>query len=183
MKNATLAVVPSPMLETLAARINAEHRAIEVALKAGLAHAYNAGMLLIEAKDACPHGRWLRWVAENCEFSERTAQNYMRVAERWDELQGCAERELDCGEGWNKLFWGFLTCQRDLAQLIRDCETVRWSSAANFTEVIDLVIEMMRDAWRRRYVAAGSPWGEGEEGLDAWLRDQLRQAEAKDLVN
>lgn len=41
------------------------------------------GKLLIEAKEAIPHGDWLPWLRDRVEFSERTAQNFMRVAREY----------------------------------------------------------------------------------------------------
>jgi hypothetical protein len=75
-------------LADLAAMINEEHRQAEAALREGLAHAKAAGDLLLQAKAQCPHGSWLPWLKANVNFSERTAQNYIRVAKRWDELVG-----------------------------------------------------------------------------------------------
>ncbi|MCZ6652965.1 MAG: DUF3102 domain-containing protein [Planctomycetota bacterium] len=69
-------------LRQLAKRINEEHAECERALKDGLQHAVEAGKLLIEAKKQCEHGKWLSWIKENCEFSPRTAQGYMRVFNR-----------------------------------------------------------------------------------------------------
>ena len=37
------------------------------------------GRCLTEAKQAIPHGEWLPWLNERVEFSERTAQNFMRL--------------------------------------------------------------------------------------------------------
>jgi ParB family chromosome partitioning protein len=74
-------------LEALAAEINAEHERCERVLKAGLKHAVKVGLLLLEAKDQIPHGDWGAWVEENVQFSRRTAQAYMRVAERLPELE------------------------------------------------------------------------------------------------
>ena len=42
------------------------------------------GYDLIEMKEICEHGEWLRWLA-GVGWKERTAQNYMRVAKAWDE--------------------------------------------------------------------------------------------------
>jgi hypothetical protein len=82
---AVVEVVEVTELDHLASQINAEHRAFETALRAAVYHAYNAGRLLKEAKDACIHGSWLDWIKQNCEFAERTAQDYMRFAEWMDE--------------------------------------------------------------------------------------------------
>ncbi len=88
MKNLT---TPNGVLAELAGRINAEHQQAETALRSGLEHARRAGELLIEAKGQCPHGRWLPWLEANVTFSPRTAQAYMRVADRWEELQAKAQ--------------------------------------------------------------------------------------------
>lgn len=42
------------------------------------------GYDLIEMKEICDHGEWLRWLA-SIGWKERTAQNYMKVAKAWDE--------------------------------------------------------------------------------------------------
>lgn len=39
------------------------------------------GEYLTEAKSILSHGDWLKWLAENVHFSERTAQRYMQLAE------------------------------------------------------------------------------------------------------
>lgn len=41
------------------------------------------GRRLIEAKQLLQHGQWQRWLAEKVEFSERTAQRFMRIAEAY----------------------------------------------------------------------------------------------------
>ena len=74
-------------LDTLAARINEEHRACETALKAGLGHALKAGELLVDAKKGVPHGSWNAWLQENFEGSDRTARAYMRVYSHREELE------------------------------------------------------------------------------------------------
>lgn len=41
------------------------------------------GQRLIEAKTMLPHGEWLPWLTERVEFSERTANRFMRLAREW----------------------------------------------------------------------------------------------------
>lgn len=41
------------------------------------------GRCLAEAKAVLPHGEWLPWLTERVEFSERTAQRFMRLAQEW----------------------------------------------------------------------------------------------------
>jgi hypothetical protein len=74
-------------LETLAMKINEEHRRCEQAFKVGLGHALKAGELLVEAKTLCVHGEWGRWLKDNFEGSERTAQAYMKVFRERGQLE------------------------------------------------------------------------------------------------
>ena len=61
-------------LPELVARVNQEHKQLKECVIKGAQHAVKAGELLWEAKRKTGHGRWLEWIAENCEFSDRTAQ-------------------------------------------------------------------------------------------------------------
>jgi hypothetical protein len=74
-------------LDGLAKRINEEHHRCEGAVNAALEHAMNAGDLLLEAKGSAPHGTWQGWLANHFDGSVRTAQAYMRVASRRDEVE------------------------------------------------------------------------------------------------
>ena len=49
------------------------------------------GQRLIEAKAMLPHGDWLPWLTEQVEFSERTAQSFMRLAREWSNPQALAD--------------------------------------------------------------------------------------------
>ncbi len=49
------------------------------------------GRGLIEAKGLLSHGEWLPWLSEKVEFSERSAQNFMRLAREWSNPQTLAD--------------------------------------------------------------------------------------------
>ena len=49
------------------------------------------GQRLIEAKSMLPHGKWIPWLTEQVEFSERTAQSFMRLAREWSNPQALAD--------------------------------------------------------------------------------------------
>lgn len=66
---------------SLAAEINSMHHAAQRAAKTAVAHAIKAGELLLVAKSKVPHGAWLTWLSENCDFSPSTATGYMRLAQ------------------------------------------------------------------------------------------------------
>jgi len=88
METNTTTLAPLPQL---AEQINHHHRACEAAMNRGLDHALQAGRLLIEAKAQVNHGGWLPWLKENFVGSDRTAQIYMRVADRWPEIEAKAQ--------------------------------------------------------------------------------------------
>lgn len=87
--------IMSSIKSGLAAQINAEHHLCRDAMQSGLEHAINAGNLLLEVKAQCVHGEWQAWLAANCEFPERTAQMYMRVARGLPLLEAKAQRVAD----------------------------------------------------------------------------------------
>jgi hypothetical protein len=64
----------------LATRIRSEHEAVRQSARQTLHHALKAGELLLEAKKHVHHGYWSDWLHEHCDMSQRTAQNYMRLA-------------------------------------------------------------------------------------------------------
>ena len=49
------------------------------------------GRCLMEAKEMLPHGQWLPWLTEQVEYSERTAQNFMRLAREFSNPQTLAD--------------------------------------------------------------------------------------------
>jgi hypothetical protein len=76
----------SNSLTDLAARINeAHHLAMHHAGEA-LVQAIACGQMLLEAKSKAGHGQWLPWLRQNVTFGERSAQGYMRIAERAPKL-------------------------------------------------------------------------------------------------
>src|SRR5690348_5927797 len=73
-------------LAELAIQINVEHGHVETAIRDGLAHARQAGVLLLQAKSRVPHGNWLAWLEAICRAKPRTASQYMRIAQNWDKI-------------------------------------------------------------------------------------------------
>jgi hypothetical protein len=64
----------------LVADINEQHRLFNSFAEKAIDHAIRCGLLLLQAKDSVKHGEWGNWLKANIKFSERQAQNYMRVA-------------------------------------------------------------------------------------------------------
>ena len=74
-------------LAKLAVEISREHQALRRAFKATFRSALRAGDLLNEAKAQAGHGNYTAWVEENCEFSDRTARVYTRLANNRDKVE------------------------------------------------------------------------------------------------
>jgi len=55
--------------------------------KITVAFAVEIGRRLTEAKSLLPHGEWGKWLQEQVEFSQRTANNFMRVFEEYGDQQ------------------------------------------------------------------------------------------------
>jgi hypothetical protein len=68
----------SEILEHPAAEINRLHCEIEGELRTTLVKAIRIGELLAAQKVECGHGGWLRWLETNINFSQQTANVYMR---------------------------------------------------------------------------------------------------------
>jgi hypothetical protein len=73
-------------LDELAGRINAAHGRVLGHCRAGLRQALLTGQLLLRAKEAAGHGRFMTWVGASCSFGYETAAKYLRIAGRWQEL-------------------------------------------------------------------------------------------------
>lgn len=76
-------------LDEMASEIKTEHDAVLHAVRKSLAHARNAGELLAKAKQQVKETefQWGKWVEKKCGIIERTANNYLRIYERWDEIE------------------------------------------------------------------------------------------------
>lgn len=83
-------MTPTTDITTLAADVRREHAAAEQAFASAVEHAICCGALLAEAKAQLPHGSWLPWLEANFPASVRTAQGYMRLAERAEDAQALA---------------------------------------------------------------------------------------------
>ena len=73
-------------LSDLAVKANEEHARCRATAGSAIEHARECGLLLIQAKSLCPHGKWQQWLADNFRGSRRSAQVYVRVAKRWSEI-------------------------------------------------------------------------------------------------
>ncbi len=68
-------------------RINQLHAGISAALKNTLADAMEIGRLLAEVKASMPHGSFTAWLADNVQFTDRTARRYLSLHENRDRIK------------------------------------------------------------------------------------------------
>jgi hypothetical protein len=73
-------------LAEISQHVQREHQAVESAKKVGVQHAIKCGELLAAAKRQLQHGQFLPWVRDTCNLTPRTAQRYIRLFERRDDL-------------------------------------------------------------------------------------------------
>ncbi len=79
----TVRDVRLPTLRSLASAIHREHNAALLGVRTGITHAHRCGVLLLEAKKRCGHGKWLSLLECHCpDISQRSAQVYMTLARR-----------------------------------------------------------------------------------------------------
>jgi hypothetical protein len=81
MQDLALPIATVPTVE----QINLEYRLSQSKASEAVQHAVNCGLLLLQVKAGLAHGEWLPWLKAQqesgaIEFSERTAQAYIRVA-------------------------------------------------------------------------------------------------------
>ena len=84
-------------ISTLTKEIQEAHLRVENAARATLKRARRVGELLLKAKEISGHGEWGNWLKTNEKglgFSPRTANRYMLVAERWEEVKNCATLDV-----------------------------------------------------------------------------------------
>ena len=74
-------------LADLVTRIKSLHSQVIENGKNVIRKAIDAGNALIDAKRQVGHGNWLKWLKENCELSDRTAEVYMTCARNRQRLE------------------------------------------------------------------------------------------------
>lgn len=74
-------MLPGAELQTVA-RLNHEHGLACSSRDQAVEHAVRCGQLLLAQKDALAHGRFMEWIATNCDFGQSTATRYMTAAKQ-----------------------------------------------------------------------------------------------------
>ena len=156
------------MSTTTIARNKAEQRRIARPLKvlvpliqeeliagneAGMEHYIKAGRMLNEVKDSgqVAFGSWSRWLKNNFELGQRTAQDYMRVARKADEVGAKNEASFVFGNTIDKALGReertikSVTKKNKLKHLFDDIDKVNVTRMSNERKSRDDEIKLHRD--------------------------------------
>jgi hypothetical protein len=82
-------------LATIAQQLKRLHGEFLALAGRSLRVAKESGDLLVEAKEEVAHGDWEAWLVTFFPGSARTAEAYMRIAKRWDEIEAKAQTTAD----------------------------------------------------------------------------------------
>jgi hypothetical protein len=115
-------IAGSNSLADLAGRINEAHQLAMQHASEAVMQAIACGKMLLEAKAKLRHGQWLPWLRQNVAFGERSAQGYMRLAQRAHSLkvEALSLRDALKEVATPRHYW--------IAQLLGECEL--WNAHA-----------------------------------------------------
>lgn len=102
-----MSAYPAVSIQHAGTELDRLHKAITEKLQSTVQDAIRAGEILSQVKGRIPHGDFIPWLKANCSFSERTAQNYMRLFRYRDKTATVADlqtayRQLEVLEAHEK---------------------------------------------------------------------------------
>lgn len=176
--------------DTIATEINTIKRQTQ---KIMLASSIEIGKRLTEAKDMIDHGAWGKWLQNNVNYSERTAQNLMRVYDQYGDKFGMTEMDSLFASGAPNVFEELSYTQAlALLSLPTDAEReefVKENDVASMsTRELQEAIKARKEAEDRAMDAEKRAWEAKEKLRQAENRalqaeDKARNAEQSDLYD
>lgn len=176
--------------DTIATEINTIKRQTQ---KIMLASSIEIGKRLTEAKDMIDHGAWGKWLQDNVNYSERTAQNLMRVYDQYGDKFGMTEMDNLFASGAPNVFEELSYTQAlALLSLPTDAEReefVKENDVASMsTRELQEAIKARKEAEDRAMDAEKRAWEAKEKLRQAENRalqaeDKARNAEQSDLYD
>lgn len=175
---------------TIATEINTIKRQTQ---KIMLASSIEIGKRLTEAKDMIDHGAWGKWLQDNVNYSERTAQNLMRVYDQYGDKFGMTEMDSLFASGAPNVFEELSYTQAlALLSLPTDAEREEFIKendvASMSTRELQEAIKARKEAEDRAMDAEKRAWEAKEKLRQAENRalqaeDKARNAEQSDLYD
>lgn len=87
--------ISEPSTPLAAVQINDLHSKATHAARDAVRYALQAGLMLVAEKEKLTHGEWLPWIERYCDFSARTARDYMALARRKEEVEANWQHAAD----------------------------------------------------------------------------------------
>jgi hypothetical protein len=81
------AVPAEPSLSDLTAKIKEDHKGLRESMKYMVTRAWGIGFDLIEVKKIVGHGKFGKYIKDNCDITDKTAERYMKLAENKTALE------------------------------------------------------------------------------------------------
>lgn len=176
--------------DTIATEINTIKRQTQ---KIMLASSIEIGKRLTEAKDMIDHGAWGKWLQDNVNYSERTAQNLMRVYDQYGDKFGMTEMDSLFASGAPNVFEELSYTQAlALLSLPTDAEREEFIKendvASMSTRELQEAIKARKETEDRAMDAEKRAWEAKEKLRQAENRalqaeDKARNAEQSDLYD
>lgn len=176
--------------DTIATEINTIKRQTQ---KIMLASSIEIGKRLTEAKDMIDHGAWGKWLQDNVNYSERTAQNLMRVYDQYGDKFGMTEMDSlfasDAPNVFEELSYTQALALLSLPTDVEREEFVKENDVASMsTRELQEAIKARKEAEDRAMDAEKRAWEAKEKLRQAENRalqaeDKARNAEQSDLYD
>lgn len=160
--------------DTIATEINTIKRQTQ---KIMLASSIEIGKRLTEAKDMIDHGAWGKWLQDNVNYSERTAQNLMRVYDQYGDKFGMTEMDSLFASGAPNVFEE-LSYTQALALLSLPTDAER-EEFVKENDVASMSTRELQEAIKARKEA--EDWAMDAEKRAWEAKEKLRQAENRAL--
>lgn len=160
--------------DTIATEINTIKRQTQ---KIMLASSIEIGKRLTEAKDMIDHGAWGKWLQDNVNYSERTAQNLMRVYDQYGDKFGMTEMDSLFTSGAPNVFEE-LSYTQALALLSLPTDAER-EEFVKENDVASMSTRELQDAIKARKEAEDRAMDAEKRAWEA--KEKLRQAENRAL--
>lgn len=160
--------------DTIATEINTIKRQTQ---KIMLASSIEIGKRLTEAKDMIDHGAWGKWLQDNVNYSERTAQNLMRVYDQYGDKFGMTEMDSLFASGAPNVFEE-LSYTQALALLLLPTDAER-EEFVKENDVASMSTRELQEAIKARKEAEDRAMDAEKRAWEA--KEKLRQAENRAL--
>jgi hypothetical protein len=166
----------SPLEEETAEKVRASADRIRQAVKRTIEDIIEVGTELLSVKEALSHGQFIPWVRAEFGWTERTAQNFMAVAERFGKNETISQMIEPTA--------AYLLAAPSAPDEAREAAIKRAESGERITARVakKILAEERKKPTRRRTRVSAEKLRERLESVLTRLRDQWNQKELPDLA-